>query len=108
MFFFIQITKPRGAAIQLLLQLSGRLQLVMAQVLNFTSSLVIHYYLMCLLVFKLAVHSLQIDRASQNKTQILAYDSQINESEDEEDEEVNEILYGEEDDESEISSEENT
>ncbi|KAG6731707.1 hypothetical protein I3842_01G142800 [Carya illinoinensis] len=74
-----KITKPRGAAIQPLLQLSGRLQLVMAQ----------------------------IDRASLNKTQISAHDSQINESEDE-DEEVDEILYGEEDDESELSSDDNS
>lgn len=107
MFFFIQITKPRGAAIQPLLQLSGRLQLVMAQVFNFASSLM-HYYLMNLLVFKFTfILFLQIDRASLNKTQISAHDSRINESEDE-DEEVDEILYGEEDDESELSSDDNS
>ncbi|KAM3707811.1 hypothetical protein ACB098_02G053500 [Castanea mollissima] len=73
-----KITKCRGAAIQSLLQLSGRLQLVMAQ----------------------------IDKASQNKIQILAHDNEIDESEDE-DEDVDEILFGEEDDESELSSDEN-
>lgn len=36
MLFFVQVTKSRGAAIQPLLQLSGRLQLVMAQVDNLT------------------------------------------------------------------------
>jgi U3 small nucleolar RNA-associated protein 5 len=49
---------------------------------------------------------LQIDKASQNKTQILVPDDQTSESEDE-DEDVDEILYGEEDDESELSSDDN-
>jgi len=48
----------------------------------------------------------QIDKASQKKIQILAHDNEIDESEDE-DEDVNEILFGEEDDESELSSDEN-
>ncbi|XP_059439762.1 uncharacterized protein LOC132172303 [Corylus avellana] len=75
-----KITKSRGGAIQPLLQLSGRLQLVMAQ----------------------------IDKASQNKSQILVHDNQTIESEDEdEDEDVDEILYGDEDDESELSSDDN-
>lgn len=51
---------------------------------------------------------LQIDKASQSKTQILVHDNQTIESEDEdEDEDVDEILYGEEDDESELSSDDN-
>jgi U3 small nucleolar RNA-associated protein 5 len=51
---------------------------------------------------------LQIDKASQNKSQILVHDNQTIESEDEdEDEDVDEILYGDEDDESELSSDEN-
>jgi U3 small nucleolar RNA-associated protein 5 len=49
---------------------------------------------------------LQIDKASQNKSQILVHDNQTIESEDE-DEDVDEILYGDEDDESELSSDEN-
>lgn len=44
----------------------------------------------------------QIDKASQNKTQI-QHGNQMDESE-EEDEEVDDVLYGEEDDESQISS----
>ncbi|KAB1213921.1 WD repeat-containing protein 43 [Morella rubra] len=73
-----KITKSRGAAVQPLLQLFGRLQLVMAQ----------------------------IDRASQYKSQILVHDNRIDENEDE-DEDVDEILFGEEDDESELSSDDN-
>lgn len=73
-----KITKSRGAAIKPLLQLSGRLQLVMAQ----------------------------IDKASQNKIQILACDNETDESEDD-DEDVDEVLFGEEDDESELSSDDN-
>ncbi|KAH0993003.1 hypothetical protein GBA52_004486 [Prunus armeniaca] len=71
----LKVTKSRGAAIQPLLQLSGRLQLVMAQ----------------------------IDKATHTKTQVLSHENQMDESEDE-DEDVNEIHYGEEDDDSEISS----
>ncbi|CBI22945.3 hypothetical protein VitviT2T_006062 [Vitis vinifera] len=69
-----QSTKSRGTAVQSLLQLSGGLQLVMAQ----------------------------IDKASQNISQI-QHGHQVDESEDEE-EEVEDVLYGEEDDESQISS----
>ncbi|RVW99212.1 hypothetical protein CK203_018987 [Vitis vinifera] len=65
-----QSTKSRGTAVQSLLQLSGGLQLVMAQ----------------------------IDKASQNISQI-QHGHQVDESEDEE-EEVEDVLYGEEDDES--------
>ena len=53
---------------------------------------------------------LQIDKASQNKSQILAHDNQTIESEvedDDEDEDVDEIIYGEEDDQSELSSDDN-
>ncbi|XP_034684888.1 WD repeat-containing protein 43 isoform X2 [Vitis riparia] len=74
--FLHQSTKSRGTAVQSLLQLSGGLQLVMAQ----------------------------IDKASQNISQI-QHGHQVDESEDEdEDEEVEDVLYGEEDDESQISS----
>ncbi|RVW39997.1 hypothetical protein CK203_088955 [Vitis vinifera] len=69
-----QSTKSRGTAVQSLLQLSGGLQLVMAQ----------------------------IDKASQNISQI-QHGHQVDESEDEE-EEVEDVLCGEEDDESQISS----
>lgn len=48
----------------------------------------------------------QIDRASQYKSQILVHDNRIDENEDE-DEDVDEILFGEEDDESELSSDDN-
>ncbi|BBG93140.1 transducin family protein / WD-40 repeat family protein, partial [Prunus dulcis] len=75
----LKVTKSRGAAIQPLLQLSGRLQLVMAQ----------------------------IDKATHTKTQVLSHENQMDESEDE-DEDVNEIHYGEEDDDSEISSDDIT
>ncbi|KAK9289201.1 hypothetical protein L1049_017675 [Liquidambar formosana] len=70
-----KISKSRGVAIHSLLQLSGRLELVMAQ----------------------------IDKAVHNKTQTLVHDHQTDESEDE-DEDVDEILYEEGDDESQISS----
>lgn len=69
-----KVTKSRMAAIQPLLQLSGRLQLVMAQ----------------------------IDKTTNTGNQILLHEDQKYESEDE-DEDVNEIHYREEDD-SEISS----
>ncbi|KAK0607855.1 hypothetical protein LWI29_021569 [Acer saccharum] len=65
-----KLTKSREVAFQPLLQLSGRLQLIMAQ----------------------------IDKASQDKTQISSYDHKMDESEDE-DEDVEEHLYGEVDDE---------
>ncbi|XP_044500852.1 WD repeat-containing protein 43 [Mangifera indica] len=69
-----KITKSREASFQPLLQLSGRLQLIMAQ----------------------------IDKATGDKSQILAHDDRIDESEDE-DEDVEELLYGELDNESQIS-----
>ncbi|XWS14136.1 hypothetical protein CRYUN_Cryun36dG0097500 [Craigia yunnanensis] len=67
--------RSRGLTIQSLLQLSGRLQLVTAQ----------------------------IDKAAQNKSQLSASDHQMDESEDEDDDNVDDVLYGEED-ESQISS----
>ncbi|PRQ39316.1 putative transcription factor WD40-like family [Rosa chinensis] len=70
-----KVTKSRKAAIQPLLQLSGRLQLVVAQ----------------------------IDKATNTGNQILLHEDQKDESEDE-DEDVNEIHFREEDDDSEISS----
>ncbi|KAL5849376.1 hypothetical protein ACOSQ4_007389 [Xanthoceras sorbifolium] len=70
-----KITKSREVAFQPLLQLSGRLQLIMAQ----------------------------IDKATQDKTQVSSYDHAMDESEDE-DEDVEEHLYGEVDDESQLSS----
>ncbi|KAM2236933.1 hypothetical protein ACFX1S_012347 [Malus domestica] len=70
----LKVTKSRGAAIQPLLQLSGRLQLVMAQ----------------------------IDKATHTKTQISSHKHEMNETEDEDD--VNEIHYGEEGNDSEIIS----
>ncbi|KAM0962649.1 hypothetical protein ACFX14_021772 [Malus domestica] len=71
----LKVTKSRGAAIQPLLQVSGRLQLVMAQ----------------------------IDKATHAKTQISSHEHEMDESEDD-DEDVNEIHYGEENDDSDISS----
>ncbi|KAH9683658.1 WD REPEATS REGION domain-containing protein [Citrus sinensis] len=76
-FCFFQITVSREAAFQSLLRLSGRLQLTMAQ----------------------------IDRAAQDKMQISSHDLEVGESEDEDDD-VEELLYGEVDDESQISSDE--
>ncbi|CAK9328960.1 unnamed protein product [Citrullus colocynthis] len=78
-----KITKSRGTAVQPLLQLSGRLQLVLAQ----------------------------IERASANKTdqtirpglEVDESESSDNEDEDEDDE-VDDVLYGEEENESELSS----
>ncbi|KAF8387768.1 hypothetical protein HHK36_026423 [Tetracentron sinense] len=60
-----KMTESKGVSIQSLLHLSGRLQLITAQ----------------------------IDRASQNKNQTLAHDNQLEESEDGED--VDELVYGE-------------
>ncbi|XP_050373548.1 uncharacterized protein LOC126791178 [Argentina anserina] len=70
-----KVTKSRKAAIQPLLQLSGRLQLVMTQ----------------------------IDKATNTESQILFREDQKDESEDD-DVDVNEIHYREEDDVSDISS----
>ncbi|XWS38991.1 hypothetical protein CRYUN_Cryun18bG0011600 [Craigia yunnanensis] len=72
---FSKNTRSRGLAIQSLLQLSGRLQLVTAQ----------------------------IDKAAQNKSRHSASDHQMDESEDEDDDDVDDVLYGEED-ESQLSS----
>ncbi|XP_021725519.1 WD repeat-containing protein 43-like isoform X2 [Chenopodium quinoa] len=75
-----KIAKSKGSATQSLLQLSGRLQLVTAQ----------------------------IDKATQLKTQPSLPENEMIESEDEEeDENVDEVMFGEEDDESASSSEEN-
>ncbi|KAG2239523.1 hypothetical protein Bca52824_091668 [Brassica carinata] len=71
-----KITKNRGTALQQLLQLSGRLQLVTAQ----------------------------INKAAGNETQSRVLEQEIDESEDEEEEEVEEHFYGENDNESELSS----
>lgn len=51
----------------------------------------------------LCLFFLQINKASQNKNQ-MQDDNQMNESEDEDEDEVDDVLYGEEDDESQISS----
>ncbi|KAL0728294.1 hypothetical protein Bca4012_024387 [Brassica carinata] len=71
-----KITKNRGTALQQLLPLSGRLQLVTAQ----------------------------INKAAGNETQSRVLEQEIDESEDEEEEEVEEHFYGENDNESELSS----
>lgn len=71
----VKITKSRGTALQQLLQLSGRLQLVTAQ----------------------------INKAAGSQTQITAHDQEIDESEDEE-EDVEDHFYGENDNESDLSS----
>ncbi|XP_010491846.1 PREDICTED: WD repeat-containing protein 43 isoform X2 [Camelina sativa] len=71
----LKITKSRGTALQQLLQISGRLQLVTAQ----------------------------INKAAGNQTQTTAHDHEIDESEDEE-EDVEEHFYGENDNESDLSS----
>ncbi|THG07940.1 hypothetical protein TEA_007577 [Camellia sinensis var. sinensis] len=73
---FFQLTKSKEASIQSLLQLSGRLQLVTAQ----------------------------IDKAAQNEGNSFLHDRQMDESEDDDDD-VDEFLYGEEDKESQSSSE---
>ncbi|XP_056858817.1 uncharacterized protein LOC108822120 [Raphanus sativus] len=69
-----KITKSRGTALQQLLQLSGRLQLVTAQ----------------------------INKAAGNESQTRVHEQESDESEDEED--VEEHIYGENDNESELSS----
>ncbi|KAL7252143.1 hypothetical protein ACSBR1_013901 [Camellia fascicularis] len=71
-----KLTKSKEASIQPLLQLSGRLQLVTAQ----------------------------IDKAAQNEGNSFLHDRQMDESEDDDDN-VDEFLYGEEDKESQSSSE---
>ncbi|EOA20202.1 hypothetical protein CARUB_v10000497mg [Capsella rubella] len=71
----LKITKSRGAALQQLLQLSGRLQLVTAQ----------------------------INKAAGNQIPTTAHDQEIDESEDDE-EDVVEHFYGENDNESDLSS----
>ncbi|GAV64178.1 WD40 domain-containing protein/Utp12 domain-containing protein [Cephalotus follicularis] len=70
-----QISKSRGVAIQPLLQLAGRLQLITAQ----------------------------IDKAVQNTTQVSVYNYKMDDSEDE-DEDVDDLHYVEEEGESELSS----
>ncbi|XP_052207723.1 uncharacterized protein LOC127811677 isoform X3 [Diospyros lotus] len=70
-----KLTKSKGASIQSLLQLSGRLHLVTAQ---------------------------QIDKAVQNEGHSFLHDHQMDESDDDDD--VEEYLYGEEDVESQSSS----
>ncbi|XP_007035680.2 PREDICTED: WD repeat-containing protein 43 isoform X2 [Theobroma cacao] len=76
----LKTTRSRGLAIQPLLQLSGRLQLVTAQ----------------------------IDKAAQSKSRLSTSDHQMDESEDEDEDEdeddVDEVIYREEDDESQLSS----
>ncbi|VVB14046.1 unnamed protein product [Arabis nemorensis] len=71
----LKITKPRGTALQQLLQLSGRLQLVTAQ----------------------------INKAAGNQTQTTVHDQEIDENEDEQ-EDVEEHVYAENDYESDLSS----
>ncbi|XP_050216560.1 uncharacterized protein LOC126667597 [Mercurialis annua] len=74
-----KLTKSRGVAIQSLLQLSGRLQIVTAQ----------------------------IDKAALNKTHVLVHDHQMDDSEDDDEDNVEEHLYREDDDESQLSSDDN-
>ncbi|KAJ0243281.1 hypothetical protein HA466_0193610 [Hirschfeldia incana] len=71
-----KITESRGTALQQLLQLSGRLQLVTAQ----------------------------ITKAAGNETQTTVTEQEIDESEDEEEDDVEEHFYGEKDSDSELSS----
>ncbi|OVA12921.1 WD40 repeat [Macleaya cordata] len=72
-----KMTESKCLAVQPLLQLSGRMQLVMAQ----------------------------IDKAGQNKTQPSLNGNQFDQSEDEdEDEDIDELVYGEEEDESQSGS----
>ncbi|CDY61661.1 BnaCnng38220D [Brassica napus] len=71
-----KITKCRGTVLQPLLQLSGRLHLVTAQ----------------------------INKAAGNETQTTLHEQVIDESEDEEEEDVEEHFYGEKDNDSELSS----
>ncbi|XP_037491320.1 WD repeat-containing protein 43 isoform X2 [Jatropha curcas] len=76
----LKVTKSRGVAIQPLLQLSGRLQLVTAQ----------------------------INQAAANKTHLTLHNVQMNYDEDEDDDDdIDERLYGEDDDESQLSSDDN-
>ncbi|XP_062076571.1 uncharacterized protein LOC133781549 isoform X2 [Humulus lupulus] len=74
-----KVSKSRGTAIQSLLQLSGRLQLVLAQ----------------------------INKAAHPKTP-LQQEHDIDESDDDDDEDVDDVIYKEDDDESEISSDEDS
>ncbi|EXC39743.1 WD repeat-containing protein 43 [Morus notabilis] len=73
----IKVCKSRGAAIEPLLQLSGRLQLVIAQ----------------------------INKAAHPETPLTREENQNDDSDDDGNEEVDDVLYKEEDSESEISSE---
>ncbi|KAJ9154544.1 hypothetical protein P3X46_027864 [Hevea brasiliensis] len=73
----LKITKSRGVAVQPLLQLSGRLQLVTAQ----------------------------IDKAAMNKAYVSLHNDQMDDDDDDNnDEDIDERLYGEENDESQLSS----
>ncbi|KAF2313847.1 hypothetical protein GH714_018285 [Hevea brasiliensis] len=73
----LKITKSRGVAVQPLLQLSGRLQLVTAQ----------------------------IDKAAVNKAYVSLHNDQMDDDDDDNnDEDIDERLYGEENDESQLSS----
>ncbi|KAL0888137.1 hypothetical protein Bca101_012120 [Brassica carinata] len=71
-----KITKSRGTALQQLLQLSGRLQLVTAQ----------------------------INKAAGNGTHTTVHEQEIDESEDEEEDDVEEHFYNEKDNDSDLSS----
>lgn len=97
--FFVQLTRSKGEAINSLLQLAGRLQLVTAQVrdINYLVGL-FHYFPFTSIYFYCAQ---QIDKAADNKSQSFQPLHQTDESEDEE---VEEFLYGEEDEESQSSS----
>ncbi|OAY27702.1 WD repeat-containing protein 43 isoform X2 [Manihot esculenta] len=72
----LKITKSRGVAVQPLLRLSGCLQLVTAQ----------------------------IDKAAMNKAHVSMHNDQMDDDDDDNDEDIGEQLYGEDDDESQLSS----
>ncbi|KAJ6430856.1 hypothetical protein OIU84_018375 [Salix udensis] len=76
----LKITKSRAVAVQPLLQLAGRFQLVTAQ----------------------------IDKVALSKNPISLHNDQMDEDEDDDDDDVDEHLYGEEDDGSQLSSDDDS
>lgn len=87
---FLKLTRSKVAALSCLLQLSGRLQLVMAQVgyLNSKRNLAVQY------MFShepFSVLTFQIEKADNRKSPALTLEGRMDESEDDE---VDEVMYG--------------
>lgn len=87
---FLQLSKSKVAALNYLLQLSGRLQLVMAQVGYFNSKRnLVHYIFLHESLSVLTFY--QIEKADNKKAPALTLEGQMDESEDDE---VDEVMYG--------------